>query len=41
MKMITAEKVYKSLLEEKYEVKVPPEISHKAKLPIQRMLSIK
>lgn len=40
MKMITAQKVYESLLDEKYEVKVPYHISNKAKIPIQRMLSI-
>lgn len=41
MKMITAEKVYKSLMEEKYEVKISPDISNKARLPIVRMLSMK
>ncbi|MCY3854159.1 MAG: quinolinate synthase NadA [Thaumarchaeota archaeon] len=41
MKMITAEKVYKSLMEEEYEVKISPDISNKARLPIIRMLSMK
>jgi len=40
MKKITIEKVYDSLLNEKYEVKVPPEIAKKAKIPIERMLNI-
>jgi quinolinate synthase len=40
MKMITPEKVYASLLEDKYEVKVPKEIADKARLAIDRMLSI-
>ena len=40
MKKITIEKVYDSLLNEKYEVKVPLEIAKKAKMPIERMLNI-
>lgn len=40
MKMITPEKVYNSLMEDKYEVKVPKEIASKARLAIERMLSI-
>jgi len=40
MKMITPEKVYASLSEDKYEVKVPKEIADKARLSIERMLSI-
>jgi quinolinate synthase len=40
MKKITIEKVYDSLLNGKYEVKVPLEIAKKAKIPIERMLNI-
>ncbi|MCX7798205.1 MAG: quinolinate synthase NadA [Melioribacter sp.] len=40
MKMITLEKLYNTLLYEQYEVKVPEEIAVKARLPIERMLSI-
>ena len=40
MKMITLDKVYDSLVNEEYEVKVPKNISLKAKLAIDRMLSI-
>jgi quinolinate synthase len=40
MKMITPEKVYNSLVEDKYEVKVPKEIADKARLAIERMLAI-
>jgi len=40
MKMITLEKVFKSLLLEQFEVKVDPEIAERARLPIQRMLEI-
>jgi quinolinate synthase len=40
MKMITPEKVYDSLMEDKYEVKVPKEIADKARLAIERMLSV-
>ncbi|MGQ0790797.1 MAG: quinolinate synthase NadA [Nitrosopumilaceae archaeon] len=40
MKMITPEKVYNSLMEDKYEVKVPKEIADKARLAIERMLSV-
>lgn len=40
MKMITLEKVYASLAEDKYEVKVPKDIADKARLAIERMLAI-
>ena len=40
MKMITLDKVYLSLKEEKYEVKVPKKIAQKAQLAIERMLAI-
>ena len=40
MKMITLDKVYSSLKEEKYEVKVPKKIAQKAQLAIERMLAI-
>lgn len=40
MKKITVEKVYNSLLNEAYEVKVPLNISEKARIPIERMLNI-
>jgi quinolinate synthase len=40
MKMITLEKVLRSLQEDIYEVKVPPEIASKARLAIDRMLRI-
>lgn len=40
MKMITPEKVYASLLEEKYEVRVPKGTADKARLAIERMLAI-
>jgi quinolinate synthase len=40
MKKITVEKVYNSLVNEIFEVKVPPEIASKAKIPIERMLAI-
>ncbi|MHB8580152.1 MAG: quinolinate synthase NadA [Ignavibacteriaceae bacterium] len=40
MKMITLEKLYDSLLYEQFEVKVPDDIARRAKLPIERMLSI-
>ncbi|HXV66126.1 MAG TPA: quinolinate synthase NadA [Nitrosopumilaceae archaeon] len=40
MKMITPEKVYNSLVNDQYEVKVPHEIANKARLAIDRMLSI-
>jgi len=40
MKMITLDKVYRSLYDEKYEVKVPKNIADKASLAIERMLSI-
>ncbi len=40
MKMITLEKVYDSLIHDRYEVVVPKEIADKARLAIERMLSI-
>jgi quinolinate synthase len=40
MKKITVEKVYNSLINGVYEVKVPLEIAAKAKIPIERMLNI-
>jgi len=40
MKMITPENVYASLKEDKYEVKVPKEIADKARIAIEKMLSI-
>jgi quinolinate synthase len=38
--MITLPKVRDSLREGRYEVKVPPEIAARAKLPIERMVAI-
>lgn len=40
MKKITIEKVYNSLVNEVYEVKVPENIARKAIVPIERMLAI-
>ena len=40
MKMITLDKVYRSLYDEKYEIKVAKRIADKARLAIERMLSI-
>jgi quinolinate synthase len=40
MKKITVEKVYNSLVNESYEIKVPKGIAEKAIVPIQRMLNI-
>ncbi len=40
MKMITLDKVYDSLINEKFEVKIPKNIASKARLAIDRMLSI-
>lgn len=40
MKMITLPKVYNSLKNLEFEVKVPQDIAKKARLPIQRMLEI-
>ena len=40
MKMITLDKVYDSLVNEEYQVKVPKNIALKARLAIDRMLSI-
>ena len=41
MKMITLEKVYDALVNEKYVITVPKEIADKARLAINRMLEIK
>jgi len=40
MKMITLEKVYNSLIQEKNQITVPKEIADKARLAIDRMLAI-
>jgi quinolinate synthase len=40
MKMITIEKLYESLRDNKYEVKVPEEIASRARIPIEKMLGI-
>ena len=40
MKMITLDKLYRSLYDEKYEVKVAKKTADKARLAIERMLSI-
>ena len=40
MKMITLDKVYDALVQDKYEVVVPKEIVDKARLAIERMLAI-
>lgn len=40
MKMITLEKLLRSLEEGVHEVKVPPEIADRARLPIERMIAI-
>ena len=40
MKMITLDKVYYALVQDKYEVVVPKEIADKARLAIERMLAI-
>jgi len=40
MKMITLEKIHASLVEDKYEVKVPKNVADKARLAIERMLTI-
>jgi len=40
MKMITLDKVYRSLYDEKYEVKVEKKIADKARLAIERMLTL-
>jgi quinolinate synthase len=40
MKMITLDKVYRSLRDNVYEVKVPDDIASKARLAIERMLAI-
>jgi quinolinate synthase len=40
MKMITLPKLRDSLRDLKFEVKVPPEIAERARLPIERMVAI-
>lgn len=40
MKMITLEKLRNSLRDLSYEVKVPPEVAAKARIPIERMVAI-
>ena len=40
MKMITLDKLYNSLLNDEFEVKVPEEIAERARLPIERMLAL-
>lgn len=40
MKMITLEKLYNSILNEEFEVKVPEDIAKRASVPIERMLEI-
>jgi quinolinate synthase len=40
MKMITLPKLRDSLRELKFEVRVPPEIAERARLPIERMVAI-
>jgi quinolinate synthase len=40
MKMITLPKLRDSLREMKHEVKVPPEIAERARVPIERMVAI-
>jgi quinolinate synthase len=40
MKMITLPKLRDSLRELKYEVRVPAEIARRARVPIERMVSI-
>ena len=40
MKMISLQKVYDSLVEDKYQVTVPKETADKARLAIERMLAI-
>jgi quinolinate synthase len=40
MKMITLRGLRDSLREEKYEVRVPPDIAARARLPIDRMVAI-
>lgn len=40
MKKITLEKLYLSLIHDRFEVKVPQSLAERAKLPIERMLAI-
>ncbi|MDQ6722710.1 MAG: quinolinate synthase NadA, partial [Thermoproteota archaeon] len=40
MKKITIEKVYNSLINDVFEVKVPLKIASKARIPIERMLNV-
>ncbi len=41
MKMIDLKNVHRALAEDKYEVRVPPDIASKARLAIERMLAIR
>jgi quinolinate synthase len=40
MKLVTMEKIYKCLRDEKPEIKIDPEILRKARKPIIRMMEI-
>jgi quinolinate synthase len=40
MKLVTLKKLFAAIEEEKYEVKVPQQLADKARIPIERMLSI-
>lgn len=40
MKMITLDKLYRSLRDDVYEVSVPPEVAERARKPIERMLAV-
>ncbi|MDE3071008.1 MAG: quinolinate synthase NadA, partial [Acidobacteriota bacterium] len=40
MKMITLPKLRDALRENRYEVRVPDEIAERARIPIERMVSI-
>ena len=40
MKMITLEKLYETLIYDRYEVRVPDAVAEKARIPIKRMLEI-
>ncbi len=40
MKMITLDKLYRSLEDDVYEVSVPPEVAERARMPIERMLAV-
>lgn len=41
MKLNTLEKIYKSLLEEKYEILIDEDLIHKARKPLEKMLAVK